>query len=203
MVPGRSSKAVAVIVALWVLACAAALALATTSEQAAAQGCGGGGSPSPSRSASASPPPESELPIPVSLPPVPAPDAKQAVHPAEDDPTKKTIVGGTAQEAQQTSCRSTVTISYEAGKNPKFTGRVGSDEPMCKRARNVTVKKLKRGKDATVGKAVTNAKGRYTVPSRSDNLRGRFYAQVAKSTVENDEGETITCQNAKSRTIRP
>ncbi|HYO61553.1 MAG TPA: hypothetical protein VEU29_06615 [Actinomycetota bacterium] len=202
MGPARSTRAIVVIVSLWVLACAAALALATTNDEAVAQGCGGGGSPSPSGSGSASPPASSgPIPsLPVTIPPIPD---EEAAHPAEDDPTKKTVVGGTAQEAQQTKCNSTVTIAYEAGKNPKFTGKVGSDEPMCKRARNVTVKKLKRGKDATFGKAVTNARGKYTVPSRNDNLRGRFYARVAKATVENDDGQTITCLGARSRAIRP
>lgn len=202
MVPGRSSRAVAVIVSLWVLACAAALALATTTDDAVAQGCGGGGSPSPSSSASTSKPPASGLPIPVSLPPVPAPDARHAVPEVErDDPSKKTIVGGTAQQDQQAKCKSTITIAYESGKARKFTGKVGSDEPTCKRARDVTVKKLKRGKDRAVGKAVTNAKGKYSVPSR--RAKGRFYAKVAKATVENGDGETITCQGARSRAIRP
>jgi hypothetical protein len=199
MVPGRSSKAVVVIVGLWVAACAAALALATTSDQAVAQGCGGGGSPSPSGSASASEPPESGLPIPVSLPPVPAPDAEQAVPDSDrGDPSRKVPVG---VAAQQTTCKSTVTISYESGKSPKWTGKVGSQEPMCKRARDVTIKKVKRGNDPTVGKGVTNNKGKYTIPAR--NANGRFYAKVSKATVENDDGQTVTCQAAKSRTIRP
>ena len=186
MVPRRSSKAVVVIVGLWVLACAAALALATTSDRAAAQGCGGGGSPSGSPSPSAS---ESEGPLPVSLPPVPP---APRLDPHDEVPVVT---------AQQPSCKSTISIAYESGKAPKFTGKVGSAEPMCKRARDVTVKKIKKGKDATVGKATTNAKGNYVVPSR--NPRGRFYAKVSKSTTENDDGQTVTCQAARSRVIRP
>ncbi len=103
--------------------------------------------------------------------------------------------------AQQQTCKSTITIAYEAGKSPKFTGKVGSREPMCRRARDVTVKKVKRGADLTVGKATTNAKGRYTVPARQAN--GRFYAKVSRAVVENDDGQTVTCQPARSRTIRP
>lgn len=201
MVPRTSSKAVAVVVGLWVAACAAALALATTGDQAAAQqGCGGGASPSSSPSASAS---EGEtfppIPtIPPSLIPVPAPDQKKA-QPLDRNPSEPVRV--VEVTAQQDNCPSTVTIAYESGKAPKFTGKVGSDEPMCRRARDVTVKKVKRGADPTVGKATTNAKGKYTVPAR--NANGRFYAKVSKATVENDEGQTITCGGARSRAIKP
>lgn len=203
MVPGRSSKAIVVIVALWVAACAAALALATTSDQAVAQqGCTGGGSPSPSGSASESPPATDDpVPsLPVSLPPVPAPDAMHEVPDVErDDPSRKIPVGVAAQ--QQATCKSTVTISYDSGRNAKWKGKVGSDEPMCKRARDVTIKKLKRGSDPTVGKGVTNNRGRYSIPAR--NANGRFYAKVAQSTTENDDGQTVTCQRARSKAIRP
>ncbi|HEX2195834.1 MAG TPA: hypothetical protein VHJ76_02820 [Actinomycetota bacterium] len=209
MVPRRSTRAVAVIVALWVLACAAALALATTSDdEALAQGCRGGGSPSPSGSASPSPsesgggfPPS----LPISLPPGPDGDAKEKVPvpaprpaPPRLDPREEVPVV-TAQ--QQVTCRSTITIAYDEGRRDKFKGRVGSAEPMCKRARDVTVKKIKRGADQTVGKAVTNNKGRYSVPAR--NANGRFYAKVSKATVENDDGQTVSCQSARSRAIRP
>ncbi len=105
------------------------------------------------------------------------------------------------QPSGETTCRSTITIAHDAGRRPKFTGKVGSEEPMCKRARDVTVKKMKPGADQVVGKAVTNAKGKYAVPARNGN--GRFYAKVSKATVENDDGETITCQAARSKTIRP
>ena len=209
MVPRKSTRAVAVIVALWVLACAAALALATGSDEAAAQGCRGGGSPSPSGS---SPSPSgsggSTFPptLPVSIPPGPHGDAKESIPvpaprlapPPRLDPHEKIPVLVTAQNQ---TCKSTITIAYEGGKSPKFTGKVGSAEPMCKRARDVTVKKVKRGADQTVGKAVTNRRGKYTVPARNGN--GRFYAKVSKATVENDDGDRVTCQAAESKRIRP
>jgi hypothetical protein len=182
----------------------AALALATTNQAAfAQQGCTGGGSPSPSGSASESPS-ESELPIPISLPPVPVPDQKRdapapAPLPAPDANDRARVAQ--AADQQERTCRSTVTLAYNSGKTPKWTGKVGSDEPMCKRARDVTVKKIKRGADPTVAKATTNAKGNYTAPAR--NANGRFYAKVSKATTENDDGETVTCQGARSRAIRP
>lgn len=204
MVPRKSSKAVAVIVGLWVAGFAAALALATTNDRAAAQqGCGGGGSPSPSTSPSESAP-ATDDPIASLIPsliPDPAPDQKKEAlpepAPLERDPSVKVPV----VTAQQDTCRSTITLTYDSGRTPKFAGKVDSDEPMCKRARNVTIKKIKRGTDPTVAKATTNAKGKYTAPAREAN--GRFYAKVSKATVENDDGETITCSSARSRAIRP
>lgn len=213
MVPRRSTRAVAVIVALWMLALAAALALATTDyDVALAQGCRGGGSPSPSGS-SPSPsasgggfPPSIPPSIPPSLPPDPVPNHRQSVpkpapRQAPADPRLDPHEEVPVVTAQQVTCKSTVTIAYDGGRNPKFTGKVGSAEPMCKRARDVTVKKVKRGNDPTVGKAVTNARGKYRVPARNGN--GRFYAKVSKATVENDDGQTVRCESARSRTIRP
>ena len=37
----------------------------------------------------------------------------------------------------------------------------------------------------------------------SGQVSGRFYAKVKKATTENDDGETVTCQGARSRAIRP
>lgn len=206
MAPRRSTRAVAVVVALWVLACAAALALATTDDVALAQGCRGGGSPSPtgsspspSESGGGGPVPS----LPVSLPPGPDGGRNESVpepapRPAPRlDPHEKVPV----VTAQDVTCRSTVTIAYDEGRRDKFKGKVGSAEPMCKRARDVTVKKVERGRDLSVGKAVTNAKGKYRVPARNGN--GRFYAKVSKATVENDDGETVRCRGARSKTIRP
>ncbi|MDQ3953381.1 MAG: hypothetical protein M3279_10545 [Actinomycetota bacterium] len=206
MVPRRSTRAVAVVVALWVLACAAALALATTDDEALAQGCRGGGSPSPSGSSPSPSESGGGFPptLPVSVPPGPDGDSKESVPepaprpaPPRLDPSEEIPV----VTAQRVTCKSTITIDYDGGRRAKFTGKVGSAEPMCKRARDVTVKKVKRGPDQTVGKAVTNNKGKYSVPAR--NANGRFYAKVSKATVENDDGETVTCQGARSRTIRP
>lgn len=100
---------------------------------------------------------------------------------------------------QQTSCKSTITIEYRSTGRAAFKGKVGSGEAMCKRARKVQVKKVKDGNDPTIGRAATNAKGVYTVPVRKAN--GKYYAMVAKSKVTSG-GDTVTCQGAKSKTIR-
>lgn len=207
MIPKTSSRAVAVVVGLWMAAFAAVLALATTGDHAAAQqGCGGGGSPSPSTSPSASssgggstfPPP---VTIPPSLVPVPGAGQKAAHERVQAGPKGHFVVKAPAVAAQEDTCRSTITIAYESGKNPKFTGKVGSQEPMCKKARKVAIRKIKKGKDPVVGRATTNTKGVYSVPARDPH--GRFYAKVSKATVENRDGETVTCGAAQSKAIKP
>ncbi|MFN2588376.1 MAG: hypothetical protein ABR613_09725 [Actinomycetota bacterium] len=197
----KTSRAIAVVAATWMIAVAAAFALATSSDDAAAQrGCrGGGASPSPSGSPSASPGGSTFPPsIPPSIPPNPLPDAKKAPHPAGVDPWVEVPV---LVAQQGVTCKSTITIAYKSSGQQAFKGKVGSGEDMCKRARRVAVKKVKRGKDQTIGRAVTNARGAYTVPE--ENARGRYYAVVSKATTENDDGETVTCQAARSKTIRP
>ena len=199
MAERRYGKAVAVITALWVLTSAAVLTLATADPDVAQAGCGGG-SASPSPSASSSSGGGGGIPATTILP---LPGGSSS---ASASASRSASASGSARDdavpvAQQQECRSTITIAYESGKAPKFTGKVGSPEPMCRRARDVTVKKIKRGADQRVGKAVTNAKGKYSVPARQAN--GRFYAMVSQATVENDDGSTIKCQRAKSRTIRP
>jgi hypothetical protein len=218
MADRRTSKAVAVITTIWLLASIAVLTLATAgTEEAQAQGCRRGGSPSPSPSASASSSGGGGLPTNVTtILPLPGQSsASPSASPsgsASPSASRSPSPSGTASEAppdreipvlvaQQTTCKSTITISYKSGRNAKFSGKVGSGEPMCKRARDVQVKKVKKGKDQVVGRAVTNAKGAYQVPAA--NANGRFYARVSKATVENDDGETITCQAAKSQVIRP
>ena len=224
----RTGRGIAIVTIVWVIASIAALALATTandSVSAQPDGCAGG-SGSPSASGSASPSSSSSsggggLPsIPPSIPPAPAPDAEKPpqapkaqrdadqadtakanepkpVEVAPLDPYEKVPV---AAAQQRLTCKSTITIAYRAGRVDAFNGKVGSDEPMCKRARDVTIKKVKKGNDATVGKGATNARGVYKIPER--NANGKFYALVAKSTTENDDGASVTCQAAKSRTIR-
>ena len=214
----RSSRAVAIVTVVWLLAAVAAIAMATTDDSVAlAQpGCtGGGSSASPSRSASPSEsepgfPPTGVPSVPSLIPnggPDPRPQPPQAraqqVEPQQAaevqpfDPYEKVPV---AAAQQGINCKSTVTIDYASGNRPAFKGKVGSGEPMCKRARKVAVKKVKEGKDQTVARGVTNAKGAYTAPEA--NAKGKYYALVAKSTTENGDGESVTCAPARSKTIK-
>ena len=202
MAERRYGKATAVITAFWLLTSAAVLTLATADDTAQA-GCGGGSSSGSPSASSPSGGGGGGLPTGATTI-LPIPGGSSSGGSGSGSPSGSAS-GSAADDgipvAQEQSCKSTITIAFESGKNPKFTGKVGSPEPMCKRARDVTVKKIKRGPDLRVGKAVTNAKGKYVVPARNGN--GRFYAKVAKATVEDENGTTINCQAARSRTIRP
>ncbi len=197
----KTSRGIAIVTAVWLVASVAALALATTGDDVALaqQGCrGGGSSPSPSGSPSPSASGGSTFPPTISLPPNPLPDTKKAPQPAGLDPWEEVPVAAAQQDV---TCKSTITIAYKSSGREGFKGKVGSGEPMCKRARDVTVKKVKKGKDQLVGRAVTNTRGVYFVPE--ENARGKFYAVVSKATTENDDGETVSCRAARSKTIRP
>lgn len=217
-----SHTAIAVVTTITLLVSVAVLTLATagTPSAQAAQCRGGGGSPSPSPSASPSGggginptailtllpggggSPSSSAsgsPRPSGSPsPRPSGASPSNTQTSNEEEQRKREIVPVLQQDQ--TCKSTITISYSQRKKA-FGGRVKSEAAECKGGRKVQVKKFKRGKDPTVGRAVTNARGVYTVPS--PNARGRFYAVAAKANVENDEGGTTTCQAARSKTIRP
>jgi hypothetical protein len=94
---------------------------------------------------------------------------------------------------------SDISIAYKERKNA-FAGAVSSGNNRCKAARRVTVKRVKRGKDATVGKDRTNRRGKYRVGER--NPDGRYYAKVARKSFAGRNNTTIVCKGARSRTIR-
>lgn len=205
MAERRYGKATAVITAFWLLTSAAVLTLATADPNVAQAGCGGGsssGSPSASSSSGGG---GGGLPTSATtILPLPGGSSSGSASPSGSEsgsPSESAADDDEIPTAQDQKCKSTITIAFRSGRAPKFKGKVGSPEAMCEKARNVTVKKVKRGRDARIGKAVTNAKGKYKVPAR--NGKGRFYAVVAKATVEDENGTTIKCQGAKSRTIRP
>lgn len=197
----RLSRGIAIVTAAWLIAIVAALAMATAGPGVAAaqQGCRRAGSPSgsasPSASASETEEPFPPTGLPSGIPPNPgadenAPPAANGLDPYDEVPVN----------AQDTTCKSTITIAYRSTGRAAFKGKVGSGEPMCKRARKVQVKKIKKGTDPTVARAATNAKGAYTAPE--PNAKGKYYAVVGKSKVTNEGGDTVTCQAAKSEAIR-
>jgi hypothetical protein len=77
-----------------------------------------------------------------------------------------------------------------------FKGKVKSPETDCERGRKVTLKKKKKGPDATAGSSVSRRNGGWSV--REPRAKGRYYALVAKQKVG-----TTTCGRAESRTIKP
>jgi hypothetical protein len=73
----------------------------------------------------------------------------------------------------------------------KFRGRVKSSLGACRRGRRVLVKKVRPGRDATVGTDRANRRGKWRV--RKPNARGRFYAQVRKN---------AQCRGDRSKIVR-
>jgi hypothetical protein len=137
---------------------------------------GGGGRPS---SPSPSPSETDDGPLP-SLP-IP-PEEEESPSPS---PTRSPDGGGAGK------CDSEITIAY---KKNAFKGKVTSENnSRCRKGRTVKVKQ--KGKKGSVGRSVTNQKGKWKVPE--PDADGRYFAQVAKRKVGN-----IVCQAAKSRTIR-
>lgn len=214
MADRRYSKAVAVITAIWLLAFAAIITLATADTNVAQAGCRGGsssGSPSASSSSGGG---GGGLPTNVTtILPLPGQSSTgggsspSGSASGSSRPSGSGSASGSSSEAppdkeipiptaQAISCKSTITIAY---KQNRFQGKVGSGENLCKDARRVTIKRVKRGTDPTVGRGVTNPKGAYKIPE--PNANGKYYAQVAQSAVENENGQTVRCQRARSKAI--
>lgn len=130
-------------------------------------------SPSPSRSAS---------PTPMQSPPGSSPS-----------PTQSTPPPPSVREYS-----SNISIAYKQG---AFKGRVRSQSARCETGRRVTLKKVKPGSDATVGKGRTDGDGRWRIPKRDPE--GRYYAKVKRRQFDGGGNRTIVCKAARSRTIRP
>jgi hypothetical protein len=61
------------------------------------------------------------------------------------------------------------------------------------------VRKVRKGPDKLVGKATTNAKGKWSVPEADPH--GRFYAKVLKRIFMQGDNE-VTCGGAKSKVLK-
>jgi hypothetical protein len=112
----------------------------------------------------------------------------------DDEPS---VAGQIAWGGETRDVPTTVTLRY---KRPNFKGTASSSEAQCRQARGILLKRAKKGKDATSGSATTDAQGSYKI--RLPRAKGRYYAIVSKTTVVTDEGDTLVCQRAKSRTIK-
>lgn len=145
------------------------------------------GSATPSRSPSAS-----RTPTPTPSSPSPRPTQSSSPSPS---PSGSTPPPPSVQEAD-----SDISIAYDARRN-SFKGRVTSGKARCETGRRVTIKKVKKGKDATAGRDRTNRRGKWSLRER--NPRGRYYAKVAEKSYAGNNNRTIICKAARSRTIRP
>jgi hypothetical protein len=104
-----------------------------------------------------------------------------------------------ASEKRTIRKRSRATLSY-GGRRHAFRGRVGSARPKCVRSRKVVVKKLRPGRDQTVGRDRTNRKGRWSVPRK--HAHGRFYAKAKRKSFVAKNGDRVVCKAKRTRWIR-
>lgn len=146
-------------------------------------------SPSPSGSASPSPS-ETEcefdpLPPPVCPEPEPSESGSPSPSPTNTEPPD--------EEPKRHGSR--ISIRFNEARSV-FKGAVRS-VGRCERAREVVLRRVRKGRDAVVGQDVTNRKGKWKV--RLPAANGRFYAKVLKKTIQ--QGDAV-CRPARSKTIR-
>ena len=119
-------------------------------------------------------------------------------HPADPDCDSPEDDSETTS-VQERDEASNISIRYSKRRN-RFRGSVGSAEQECQVGRRVTVKKVRRGRDAVMGRTLTNDLGNWTL--RKKVRRGRFYANVAKKTFVASNGDTVNCLYDRSAWLR-
>lgn len=92
---------------------------------------------------------------------------------------------------------STIALAYRT-KDKTFIGTVDSAKA-CRAGRQISVFRLRDGRDALVGSTQTETKGRFSL--KREDVQGRFYALVTESLV-NEKGKAFLCGAAQSRAIR-
>lgn len=132
----------------------------------------------------------------------------EAIDPGNDNPTVSLrsdttgeLISTTSWDKVQKNVRARPggektpsTISIRHRKHPhRFQGRVRSSDASCVSGRNVVLKRVKRGRDRTIGTDVTNARGKYRIRHRKTRVAKRYYTKVRG---------TSTCGGKRSRTLR-
>jgi hypothetical protein len=96
-----------------------------------------------------------------------------------------------------TESETTVTIRYDNG---RFKGQVQNAVKRCSRGRLVTLKRVRKGPDQTVGQDTANRAGNWSVKKLGAN--GRYYAKAKKVSFTKGNGATHTCLADRSVKIR-
>jgi hypothetical protein len=97
--------------------------------------------------------------------------------------------------------RVATTLTIRGGFRRNFKGSVGSARKRCQTFREVTVKKVRRGRpNRVIGRDNSNRAGNWQLRRRA--RRGRFYAVVLRKVFTAGNGDTIICMRDKSPTIR-
>jgi hypothetical protein len=100
-----------------------------------------------------------------------------------------------------TSSKSTITIRYDSDSHGgTFKGAIANSKNKCVKGRHVTLKRVRRGPDQTVGTDSSNRSGNWAI--REPGASGRYYAKVSGSRYTKRDGFRHTCGGDKSVTIR-
>lgn len=121
-------------------------------------------------------------------------------------------VSPTAVPQEPSVVAAQVTVDYAAGAE-SFSGVVSStelegyNEAGCVGRRHVVIKRVRKGRDKSVNRDLTNSEGRFRIPYLLANggpqKAGRFYAEVVRKVlVSEDDGSEARCEPATSGRIR-
>lgn len=80
-----------------------------------------------------------------------------------------------------------------------FKGTLNSSRAECEAGRIVKLKKVRPGKDRTVGRDFSSPDGRWWIRKGAS---GRFYVKVPARTVQGDDGGQVNCGAGRSRIIK-
>jgi hypothetical protein len=125
-------------------------------------------------------------PLPTLLGPSPSPSPSEGPPPPPGFPSA--------------TVRTKITIRHDSDA-AAFRGRVSSKRARCEPDRRIFVKRVRSGKDKTVGRTTTRHSGGWTLVGFADP-RGRYYASTPQKEMATDGG-TAMCRGARSETIRP
>ncbi len=114
------------------------------------------------------------------------------------DAAERTTTGQVTWGGETRRVATKLTIRYRRG---SFKGKVRSSNAQCRRQRTVVLKKVRRGRDKTVGTDTSSRNGSWKVRRRAG--RGRYYAQTPKKEFIAGNGDRIVCRADKSSRLNP
>jgi hypothetical protein len=90
-----------------------------------------------------------------------------------------------------------VSIRYRK-RSKTFSGNLASQFSECESARQVQLKKVRRGPDKTAGNTSSSSTGSWSIKKRK--AHGKYYAVALAKTLSTTAGDQIDCQRGRSRT---
>jgi len=81
-----------------------------------------------------------------------------------------------------------------------FSGDRSSQFAECESARQVKLKKVRRGRDRAVGTDTSDADGSWSI--KRPGAHGKYYGVALPKTLTTTIGDQIDCQRGRSRTLK-